>query len=239
MQIGIPMFFVYLLYRYRVPALARYKKRCHQLRRVLDTVDRESHGLMDELATFLNTETSEDLTYEQLPCIVLEKVISYLGLSVITPTAAGDGTSPSHGFLLPSGLVGAATKRYDSASSSLRLTGTAAVGRAASGENAAAAEREAKIDALLLWGGKQEERRLTLASKLKWESYDSQGLDTTHLTDRQAEERLAYERCGFIFAMYHADTWWCEVFDLGRKLVLVCADKDLIWLYWRGRVCLL
>jgi hypothetical protein len=31
MQIGIPMFFVYLLYRYRVPALARYKKRCHQV----------------------------------------------------------------------------------------------------------------------------------------------------------------------------------------------------------------
>jgi hypothetical protein len=106
--------------------------------------------------------------------------------------------------------------------------GLAALGCAASGENAAAAEREAKIDALLLWGGKQEERRLTLASKLKWESYDSQGLDTTHLTDRQAEERLAYERCGFIFAMYHADTWYCEVADLGRKLVLVRADKALI-----------
>jgi hypothetical protein len=32
MQIGIPMFFVYLLYRYRVPELARHKKRCHQVR---------------------------------------------------------------------------------------------------------------------------------------------------------------------------------------------------------------
>jgi hypothetical protein len=64
------------------------------------------------------------------------------------------------------------------------------------------------IDALLRWGGKQKEDRLALASKLEWKSYDSQGLDTTHLTDRQAEERLAYERCGFIFAMYHADTWY-------------------------------
>jgi hypothetical protein len=62
------------------------------------------------------------------------------------------------------------------------------------------------IDTLLSWGGKQEERRLALASKLKWESHDSCGLDVSRLTDRQAEERLAYDRCGFIFAMYHANT---------------------------------
>ena len=72
--------------------------------------------------------------------------------------------------------------------------------------DAAAAAREAMIDTLLSWGGKQEERRLALASKLKWESHDSCGLDVSRLTDRQAEERLAYDRCGFIFAMYHADT---------------------------------
>ena len=107
------MFFVYLLYRYRVPAIARYKKRCHQLRRVLDTVDRESHGQMDGLATFLNAETSEDLTYDQLPCIVLEKVISDLDLTVIAADdAAPDGTSPSHGFI-PSVRVGAAAQRCD------------------------------------------------------------------------------------------------------------------------------
>ena len=92
-------------------------------------------------------------------------------------------------------------------SASNATDGRGGVGLAAS-VDAAAAERESKIDALLLWGGKQEERQLTLASKLKWESYDSQGLDTTHLTEHQAEERLAYERCGFIFAMYHADTWY-------------------------------
>ena len=95
------MFFVYLLYRYRVPALARHKKRCHQLRRVLETVSWESHGQMDELAAFLNAETSEDLTYEQLSSIVLEKVVSYLNLTV-APNAAADGTSPSRGSLLPS-----------------------------------------------------------------------------------------------------------------------------------------
>ena len=98
------MFFVYLLYRYRVPAIARYKKRCHQLRRVLDTVDRESHGQINELRLFLDAETSEDLTYEQLPAIVLEHVLSYLHLTV-APNAAADGTSPSHGSLLPSGLA--------------------------------------------------------------------------------------------------------------------------------------
>jgi hypothetical protein len=111
LQIGIPMFFVYLLYRYRVPAIARYKKRCHQLRRVLDTVDRESHGQINELRLFLDAETSEDLTYEQLPAIVLEHVLSYL--TVIADDAAGaDGTSPPHGFI-PSVRVGAATQRCD------------------------------------------------------------------------------------------------------------------------------
>jgi hypothetical protein len=78
--------------------------------------------------------------------------------------------------------------------------------------------REGLINALLTWGGQQEERRLALATKLKWESHDSSGLDTSHLTDHQKEERLAYERCGFIFAMYHADTWWCEIWDLVRPL---------------------
>jgi hypothetical protein len=107
------MFFVYLLYRYRVPAIARYKKRCHQLRRVLDTVNYESHGQMDELAMYLLAETSEDLTYEQLSSIVLEKVVSYLHLTVIANDAAGaDGTSPPHGFI-PSFRVGAATQRCD------------------------------------------------------------------------------------------------------------------------------
>ena len=80
--------------------------------------------------------------------------------------------------------------------------------------------REGLIDALLTWGGKQKERRLALASKIEWESHDSSGLDITHLTDHQKEERLAYERCGFIFAMYHADTWWCEIWDLVRPLSL-------------------
>jgi hypothetical protein len=106
------MFFVYLLYRYRVPAIARYKKRCHQLRRVLDTVDRESHGQINELRLFLDAETSEDLTYEQLPAIVLEHVLSYLHLTVIAPNAAADGTSPPHGFI-PSVRVGAAMQRCD------------------------------------------------------------------------------------------------------------------------------
>ena len=91
-QIGIPMFFVWLLYRYRVPELARYKKRSHQLRRLLDTVDRESHGQMDELAAFLNAETSEDLTYAQVPTIVLEQVVSYLDLSVAAADVDANGT---------------------------------------------------------------------------------------------------------------------------------------------------
>ena len=93
-------------------------------------------------------------------------------------------------------------------------------GAASTDANPTTAGREALIDALLLWGGGQDERRLALASKLRWESHDSSGLDITHLTDHQKDERLAYERCGFIFAMYHADTWWCEIWDLVRPLSL-------------------
>jgi hypothetical protein len=91
-QIGIPVFFVYLLYRYRVPTLARRKKRCHQLRRLLDTVDRESHGQMDELNAFLNSETSDDLTYAQVPTMVLEQVVSYLDLSIVSADVDTNGT---------------------------------------------------------------------------------------------------------------------------------------------------
>ena len=95
-QIGIPMFFVWLLYRYRVPTLARHKKRCHELRRLLEMVAWESHGQMDELVAFLNAETSEDLTYAQVPTIVLEQVVSYLDLSV-TDGDSSNGAPPSVG----------------------------------------------------------------------------------------------------------------------------------------------
>ena len=208
MQVGIPMFFVYLLYRYRVPTLARHKKRCHQLRRLLETVNYESHGQMDELATFLNAEGSEELTYEQVPDSVLEQVLSYLDLSVATDTAT-DGAPRTYSF--SSGYNGI-PRRATNANGAAMVVG----GRAARDVDPAVAGREALIDALLSWGGQQEERRLALAGKLKWESHDSLGLDTTHLTDHQKDERLAYDRCGFIFAMYHADTWWCEIADLVR-----------------------
>ena len=91
---------------------------------------------------------------------------------------------------------------------------------AANDADSATAEREALIDALLTWGGEQTEERFALATKLQWKSHDSSGLDVSHLSDHQKDERLAYERCGFIFAMYHADTWWCEIWDLVRPLSL-------------------
>jgi hypothetical protein len=87
------MFFIYLLFRYRVPMLARHKKRCHELRRLLDTVDRESHGQIGELSAFLNAEISEDLTYVQVPTLVPEQVLSYLDLSV-TDDANAYGIRP-------------------------------------------------------------------------------------------------------------------------------------------------
>ena len=80
-------------------------------------------------------------------------------------------------------------------------------------------ERVALIDALLQWGAEQKERRLALASKLEWESYKHVE-DLSTLTDEQEAERVACERCGFIFKMYHADSWWCEIGDMMRKLVL-------------------
>lgn len=63
-----------------------------------------------------------------------------------------------------------------------------------------AQERPALIDELLHWGAEQPERTLALASKLEWETYKVEDLDT--LTDMQEQERVACERCGFIFKMY-------------------------------------
>ena len=80
-------------------------------------------------------------------------------------------------------------------------------------------ERPALIDELLQWGSEQKERRLALASKLEWEPYKHVE-DLSTLTDMQEAERVACERCGFIFKMYHADSWWCEIGDMMRKLVL-------------------
>jgi hypothetical protein len=82
-----------------------------------------------------------------------------------------------------------------------------------------AAERPALVDELLQWGAEQKERRLALASKLEWEPYKHVE-DLSTLTDMQEAERVACERCGFIFKMYHADSWWCEIADMMRKLVL-------------------
>ena len=79
-------------------------------------------------------------------------------------------------------------------------------------------ERVALIDALLQWGAEQKERRLALASKLEWESYKHVE-DLSTLTDEQEAERVACERCGFIFKMYHADSWFSEIADMARKLV--------------------
>ena len=88
----------------------------------------------------------------------------------------------------------------------------------AANEYDAEQERSALIDELLQWGAEQEERRLALASKLKWEPYKHVE-DLSTLTDMQEAERVACERCGFIFKMYHADSWFSEIADMARKLV--------------------
>ena len=87
----------------------------------------------------------------------------------------------------------------------------------AANEYNAEQERSALVDELLLWGADQKERRLALASKLEWEPYKVEDLST--LTDMQEAERVACERCGFIFKMYHADSWFSDIADIARKLV--------------------
>ena len=41
--VGIPLAFLFLLYRYKVPMIARHKRRCHALRRVLEQVNYGAH----------------------------------------------------------------------------------------------------------------------------------------------------------------------------------------------------
>ena len=68
---------------------------------MLETVNYESHSQMTELATFLNAEASEDLTYDHVPSSALQKVISYLVLADDADDAAVDGTSLTDPFLQP------------------------------------------------------------------------------------------------------------------------------------------
>jgi len=75
------------------------------------------------------------------------------------------------------------------------------------------------LQCLLGWVDHQSAMDLPLARKIKWITYnDDDEIDT--LTDTQLMERVACERCGFIFAMYHANAWYYEIFDLARKLVM-------------------
>eukprot|EP00976_Prorocentrum_cordatum_P100013 1192065-Prorocentrum_minimum.AAC.4 len=57
---------------------------------------------------------------------------------------------------------------------------------------------------------------------MRWDAYkDLDEAEEAALTAHQALEREACSRIGFIFTMYHTETWWYEVADLLlRKLVL-------------------
>jgi hypothetical protein len=44
--VGIPLAFLFLLFRYNVPQIARHKRRCHALRRVLEQVLLEAQGTL-------------------------------------------------------------------------------------------------------------------------------------------------------------------------------------------------
>ena len=59
-------------------------------------------------------------------------------------------------------------------------------------------------------------------AKMRWDAYkDLDEAEEAALTAHQALEREACSRIGFIFTMYHTETWWYEVADLLlRKLVL-------------------
>jgi hypothetical protein len=105
--------------------------------------------------SYSDAETSEEVTYAEVPVEALWEVANFLKLAPDIDFAAAD---------------------YDPAE-----------------------ERPALIDELLHWGAEQPERTLALASKLEWETYKVEDLDT--LTDMQEQERVACERCGFIFKM--------------------------------------
>jgi hypothetical protein len=80
--------------------------------------------------------------------------------------------------------------------------------------------RPALVDAALQWGAEQPERKLTLASKLEWETYTLvEDLDT--LTDMQEQERVACERCGFIFKMYARSPCIAQITEI-ELLMIPC-----------------
>ena len=64
------------------------------------------------------------------------------------------------------------------------------------------------VQCLVEWALKQSRVDLPLATKINWSKYKHVA-DDSQPTSYQKTERLAYERCGFIFSMYeraHAQT---------------------------------
>jgi len=75
------------------------------------------------------------------------------------------------------------------------------------------------IQKLIAWA--EEDKRgkiLCRLPKLKWTSYKRQSLDA--LTVNQRTEKLAHARMGVLYTAYHTQTWWFELVDLLRKLLL-------------------
>ena len=59
---------------------------------------------------------------------------------------------------------------------------------------------------------------MTELPKIGWEAH--RGAAAGDLTHHQQLEQRACAELGFLFQMYHTNTWWFELLDLGRKFVL-------------------
>ena len=64
-------------------------------------------------------------------------------------------------------------------------------------------------------------RYLTDMPSIGWEPHRGAAVDA--LTRHQQLEQRACAELGFLFAMYHTETWWFELLDLLRKFILTGA----------------
>ncbi|KAK3270873.1 hypothetical protein CYMTET_20744 [Cymbomonas tetramitiformis] len=208
--IGLPVFFYMLMVKYRVPLLAKMKRRAcllHAARKELDP----TYGAESIQDPFLALET---ITIDEL-CTLVSKIQKAPG--------------SKRGSELGNDRNGAADAASSKAVVHLPSTSSSLVHRGHTRRNDTRGDAEVLIDKLLEWM-LMNNRDMLNSLRVYWNNAADSMTDEKEtrgkgpVQNRWARlEGEAMMHAGFIFSAYHAEAWWYDIADLLRKLCLACA----------------
>lgn len=193
--LGIPAGFLFLMRTRHIPKLAQHKQEAQILHNVL----LHATGKVPGVIQFLDNQPDASHIFTQAPTRLLRAVLQFVKGS----HEAGMHEAP-HASLENAGMPLDGNTDNPSSENEELLEG----------------ERTALRKELLRWAESQALtiRHLTDIPKIGWEAH--RGVPPEALTSYQQKEQHACAEIGFLFKMYHTETWWYEILDLIRKLVL-------------------